>query len=71
LITVNGIGVNAHNGTLPEGTHGLVVEAFEDSETYEIEFDLAPMYWATPSVSSGWDLRENAYEPHGGDRDRY
>jgi hypothetical protein len=26
--------------TLPEGTHGFVIEAFEDSETYEIQFDL-------------------------------
>ena len=26
--------------TLPEGTHGFVIEAFEDPETYEIEFDL-------------------------------
>ncbi len=39
LITVRDVPL-PNSRTLPEGTHGFVIEAFEDPETYEIEFDL-------------------------------
>jgi hypothetical protein len=39
VITVRDI-VLERGGTIPTGTHGLVIEALESPDRYEVEFDL-------------------------------
>ena len=39
IITVRAVSLESRE-TIPAGTHGFVIEAFQSPESYEVEFDL-------------------------------